>query len=181
MSDYRVKITVRNARILRAIEDAGFESQAACARAIGCSLTALNSLVAMRTPAVNKNGRLSTLAQLLVDELCLLPEDLWTQDQLFMDLERNTSETEVNETEVQAIRDESAKLARKMLEGLPSNDRRVLEGRFLKDETLDEISSTAGRDGGKVMRERVRQIESRALRRLLWKSMQPGEAGREDF
>jgi hypothetical protein len=60
MTDYRITMTVRNARILRAIEKAGFPSVAEVARATGYSSSMIYPLVTMKasplTRGKGKNG-----------------------------------------------------------------------------------------------------------------------------
>lgn len=54
MTDYRVTVTVRNARILRAMEHAGFDSVAALARAMGVNPTTLHLLLSMRRSPLSR-------------------------------------------------------------------------------------------------------------------------------
>jgi len=168
MSDYQLKLTVRNGRILKAIADAGFKTQAEFARANGLHPMTVSNLVAMRVPPVNKDGRLSGQAQELCDALCALPEDLWTENQLYARLKRNTFDAYVSEDSVQELlenRDRTA-LVSEALASLPPREAHVLRLRFgiggaRGESTHEEVGHVIG-----VTRERVRQIEMKAMRKL---------------
>ena len=54
MTDYRVTVTVKNARILRAMQRAGFDSVAALARAMDTSATTLHTLLSMRRSPLSR-------------------------------------------------------------------------------------------------------------------------------
>lgn len=164
MKDYNIKIVFRNNRILQAIEDAGYSTQADCARGIGMSATGLNALVAMRKAPIASNGEISVDAQLLMDGLCLLPEDLWSQDQLFGSLKRNTFEVEMSTVEAISLVENKKELLQLMAGASPPLKKRevlVLQGRFYNEETLQEIA-----DRHDVCKQRVRQVEGTALRKI---------------
>lgn len=171
MTDYRIKVTVRNARILRAIKDGGHDSVMSFARSAGVNYGRLIDLIAMRvTPVNEKSGRLKLIAQEICDALCMLPEDLWTDDQLFVKLQRSTYEVDVSEDRlVEAISSIDAKKALGILSEsirpLTPRETKVLHMRFgigMNVEcTLDEVAMQFGVD-----KERIRQIEAKALHKL---------------
>lgn len=87
---YRVKVTVRNNLLLTAIEEAGYKSAASFAKTIGHTAQEISSLVSLRKPPVNKDGTFSPLAKDVMEALGAAPHDLWTTEQLTMNLHRNS-------------------------------------------------------------------------------------------
>ena len=171
MSDYRIKVTIRNAKILRALEDAGFTSQAEFSRFSGTHLQDLNALIGMRRSPMTRGGTFTESAKALMAGLCCSPEELWTEDQLFLTLEKNTVETDVcteiakqlmspivenNPLLINIEKDVSA-----ALEVLTTRERKIIKMRYYNSMTLDEIGEREG-----VTRSRISEIERRALRKL---------------
>lgn len=181
MSDYSVKFTVRNNRLLTAIRNAGYESQAEFARENGLSAAQVNDYVAMRRPPLQA-GVLTRTAQRLCEDLGVLPEDLWTEEQMYTRLKRNTSEVTMTSEDVKSIYltkfaldqqcmpspDESAhdddrkKIVALELEKLTKKEQMVIKMRFGDDElSLEEVAQSLG-----VTRERIRQLEIKAISKL---------------
>lgn len=183
MSEYRVKVGIRNNLILAAIEEMGFSSVAAFCRQYGLRVNTVNALICMRTAPITTEGSFCAAAKELMEALGATPSDLWTDRQLTMCLERNTSERVVSESVViQYLLDdymekmllpspedvlgdlERDQVVRDMLKTLRPNEERVLKMRHgigCDDMTLDECGEVIG-----VTRERVRQIELKAERKL---------------
>ena len=172
MSDYRVKVTIRNAKMLRAIDEAGYQSQAEFARDVPMSVSALNALVAMREAPIGVLGSFSPSAVLVMEALGASPSDLWTEDQLYAKIGRNTAEADISTDEALNLFDSSggigrledmdsaAKLTGILMEALTPREKSVLEHR-MNGETLEE----AGKHFD-VSRERLRQIEAEAYRKM---------------
>ncbi len=162
MSDFRLKIGVRNARILRAVEADGHRSLRAFARFYELDYQRVIDLVGLRVAPVNqKTGRLVAIAQQVCDALCALPEDLWTEDQRYLALKR-VYEVDVSTDELAAQIGNMD--ARRVLEHasaqLTPRQNRLLKLRS-EGKTLAECSQVFG-----VGRERVRQIECAAVRKM---------------
>jgi RNA polymerase sigma factor (sigma-70 family) len=181
VKEYRVKVTVRNNLLLSAIEDAGFVGWgqlSAFARHAGVQITTLQSLVAMRTPPINDSGEFSQIAKTVMEVLGAAPLDLWTDKQLTTRLNRNTGEFYVDEKALHAMiesniqamtlpdpsdvaeQSQLANAVQDVLKTLTDREQQVLALR-LKDETYDDVGKHFD-----VTRERVRQIEAKAFRRL---------------
>jgi RNA polymerase sigma factor (sigma-70 family) len=173
MSDYRVTVKVRNNRILKAIKDIGAEPGQKWCEANGLVYTQINSLINLTESPLLKTGSLSTSAEKLCDVLGKLPEELWTNDQI-RPLEKNFTELDMTQDQVMTllplsetsyIQDFDKKdLEEVMAAALSTLDRReskVLNLRFKQGLRLDEIAEKF-----EISEERVRQIESKALRRL---------------
>ena len=186
VNEYRIKVTVRNNLILNAIESAGHKSVSAFCDAVGLHKTALTELIAMRKPPLNNNGEFSQIAKLLMEELCALPTDLWTSEQLTLKLKRNSAQRDVSS---EGMRAALGTHAEEMLELMKPNDpdEAVLKGEMMSvvDEQLGTLSPRSANilrmrfgigcdehtleEVGKAFglhKERVRQIEAKALRHL---------------
>ena len=183
MSEYRVKITVRNNLLLAAIERAvgiyGNGAQSTFARSIDIGIGALNSLVAMRIAPILENGEFSEIAKRVMEALGASPSDLWTDRQLCSRLQRNSGEVLIDKRAVDAMleqhtsnmmlpdpsdvleRSEVAERIQSIIATLKPREQAVLRCRFFNDMTLEETADIMD-----VSRERIRQIELKALRRL---------------
>jgi len=198
---YRVKFTVRNNLLLTAIEDAGYKSAASFAKAIGYTAQEISSLVSLRKPPVNKDGTFSPLAKDVMEALGAAPHDLWTTEQLTMNLPRNSTESVVtkrflldanamrsvlggnvaqlegdlyedDETlEQKQTKKELVKCIAENLDSLPLRHAKVLRLRYGigggSELTLEQVAAIF-----KVTRERIRQVEAKAMRLM----RQPGRA-----
>ena len=177
MKDYRVTVKVRNNRILKAIESAGGDPGGKWCEANGLPYHAINNMINMTRGPLSANGSLSQVAQDLCDVLNKLPEDLWSNDQLYP-LERHMSDVEMDRREIQAFlpkeqeqsylpdfsdleRKEVKAIVDKTLATLQPRTEAVLRMRYEEDATYIEIAKMLG-----ITQERVRQIEMKALRIL---------------
>lgn len=179
MKEYRIKITVRNNLLLTAIETAGYKSCAEFAKEIGCSPQDLSALVAMRHAPLNLDGEFSVIAKSCMEALGAAPSDLWTVEQLNLKLKRSSSEKAVGAEEINYLLDNqqtSMELPspedqyqekqrfqglKEILETLTKKEEQVLMMRCEQEMTLEQVADAFG-----VTRERIRQIEAKALRKM---------------
>jgi len=186
VNEYRIKVTVRNNLILNAIENAGYKSVADFCRAVNLPKTALTEIIAMRRPPINQSGEFSEHAKALMDELCVAPTDLWTSEQLTLQIRRNTAQRSVSADGMRAalgmnaeemlglmkpddlddvvLKHEMVNVIEEQLSSLSKRQDLVLRMRFgigCDEHTLEEVGEKLG-----VGRERIRQIEAKALRLL---------------
>ena len=192
---YRVKVTVRNNLLLTAIEEAGYKSVASFARAIGYSHQEMQRFVSLRKSPINVNGEFCTCAKHIMEALGAAPHDLWTTEQLTMNLHRNSIESvittkflldanamqsvlggnvlqlegatyeDVETPEEAQVKKELSTLTVANLNSLTSREANVLRMRFgIGSEHEHTLEDTAKRL--RVTRERIRQIEAKALRKL---------------
>lgn len=175
MSDYRVKVTVRNARLLRAIEDAGHKPGPIFAELVGVSYSnvLLPYLNLTRSP-IDANGLLRECAWDLCDFLGASPSDLWADSQL-EPLQKNYSSTDLDAYELEALilgratddpmelasKSEMARIMGDTLNTLTPREAEAIQELYMKDKTLTEVGEVLD-----VTRERVRQIEAKAMRKL---------------
>ena len=186
VNEYRIKVTVRNNLILNAIENAGYRSVSEFCRAVNLPKTALTELIAMRKPPLNQSGEFSEHAKALMEELCALPTDLWTAEQLTLKLKRNTAQRDVSSEGMRAalgmhaeellelmkpddpdeavLKHEMVTVVEAKLDSLSPREAKMLRLRFgigCEEHTLEEVGKVLD-----VTRERARQIEAKALRHL---------------
>ena len=186
INPYLIKVSIRNNLIIKAIHKAGYKSVSQFCEQNGMAKTALTSLISLRTPPLMSNGEFRTSAKFLMETLCALPTELWTTEQLTMELKRNTSTKEVdlnavvaalgmNSDEALQLIDESSPIKdledkemsgviADVLNTLNAQEQKVLRMRFgigCKEHTLEEIGVKFD-----VTKERIRQIEAKALRKM---------------
>jgi len=103
MTDYRVQIKVRNARLLRAIEQACHQPGQIFAGEVGISYTGhlLPYLNLKRTP-FDENGDLRPCAEKLCVFLNCLPDELWSEEQRYP-LVTNAAEIELSAASVNEL------------------------------------------------------------------------------
>lgn len=176
MSDYRIRITVRNARLLRAIEAAGHQPGNHFAMAAGISYGGhlLPYLNLTRSP-LNREGLLRECAWALCDFLGASPSDLWSDEQL-QPLQKNHADVDLNFGQLGALmhshghvvdpvqvasRDQAKRLLLSSLQTLTPRESKIVHARFFEDWTLEELSSHFN-----MTPARVRQIEQKALHKL---------------
>ena len=176
MSDYRIRITVRNARLLRAIEAAGHQPGTHFAMAAGISYGGhlLPYLNLTRSP-INREGLLRECAWALCDFLGASPSDLWSDEQL-QPLQKNHADVDLDFGQLGALmhshghvadpvqvasRDQAKRLLLNSLDALTPKESKIVYARYFEDWTLEELS-----DHFNLSRERIRQVEMKALRKL---------------
>ena len=179
MTDYRVQIKVRNARLLRAIERAGHQAGQIFAREVGISYTGhlLPYLNLKRTP-FDENGDLRPCAEMLCVFLNRLPDELWSEEQRYP-LLTNAAEIELSAASVHELlaspsdcadplslleKKQAAQAVDALLDTLTPREAEVLRLRCGIDGesmNLEEMANAMG-----CSRERIRQIEVKALRKL---------------
>ena len=179
MTDYRVQIKVRNARLLRAIERAGHQAGQIFAREVGISYTGhlLPYLNLKRTP-FDENGDLRPCAEMLCVFLNRLPDELWSEEQRYP-LLTNAAEIELSAASVHELlaspsdcadplslleKKQAAQAVDALLDTLTPREAEVLRLRHGIDGepmNLEEMAKAKG-----CSRERIRQIEAKALRKL---------------
>jgi RNA polymerase sigma factor (sigma-70 family) len=188
VSDYRVKISVSNARIRRAMEAAGYPSVLQMCREKNLPIGATFDLINMKASPLNQKGEWRKCVLQLCDALYALPNDLFSERQKVLVLTTSTGTKDVTESElvglaggelwndrledmrdnagIREIAQEETEnvLNKAMAAVLTPRERMVLSERFgLNGEvrSLDDIGLDLG-----VSQERVRQLEHKAIRKL---------------
>ena len=103
MKDIRIIITVKNARMLRAMEQAGFASAAELARAAGVSNNAIGDYLNLKLAPYNSGGELRQSIVRISDALKRLPEDLFPAPFLRQALQSNRVTRDVDAASLPAL------------------------------------------------------------------------------
>jgi RNA polymerase sigma factor (sigma-70 family) len=171
MKDYRVQVTVKNALLLSAIENAGYKSCHHFADMMGISYYgSLMPYVNLTRSPIKKDGHMRDCAWDLCDFLGASPSDLWSDNQL-IPLKTNRSSVDMNMEGIQVWiqndpekvtnQEQVKKIIEHALDSLTERQAIVIKKRFFDELTLDEIAGEL-----KLSTERIRQIESKAIRNL---------------
>ena len=176
MKDYRVTVKVRNNRILKAIEAVGGTPGQKWCEANGLTYATVNDYINMVRGPLLPSGTLKESAQKLCDVLNKLPEDLWSNDQLYP-LERHMSDVELDRkamTELLPMAEQSylpdfsdfenrqvRYLLDKAIDTLSERHAKILRMRFYDELTLSETAKVLN-----VSQTRAKQIEDKALHLL---------------
>lgn len=173
-AEYRVKVSVSNNLLIQAIENAGYKNQSEFARAIGCGTSYVNMLCGLRISPMTREGEFTKGANQVMEGLGACPTDLWTEEQLTMNLKKSSSWSVMGREELNELMNGAPKsllesvagqeLKRNMDEArktLTFREQRIIGLRFDDDKTLDETGKEVG-----LTRQRVRDIEAKALRKL---------------
>ena len=174
MNEYRIKISVRNNLILDAIEKAGYTSVQRFCMDKNISASGVIALIALKNPPIMQCGSFSSAANQLMEELCALPTELWTAEQLTMELKHNTSFRNVGKEDLQLSSSEALKIVfdrekeekvAEVLDMINPRKKKVLEMRYgiggVDPMTLEEVGKAFS-----LTIERIRQIELQAIRDL---------------
>lgn len=178
VKDYRVTIKVRNARIINAFAEKDEQVGAIVAAKIGISYGKLLDLSNLKLSPIKKDGSLIPEVVKLCDYLNKVPTDLFSPDQIFP-LEKNTAEVDMTAEEVEILMfpasggvnpetllasNQSKTTLNELLESLTPRENKILKLRYGLDcdeHTLESIGKMFN-----VSKDRIRQIEAKALRKL---------------
>lgn len=183
MSDYLVEVKVKNNNLLKKIKECGYSSVGEFCRLNNRMnwASSIGELVNLKRSPLDSKGQFLSIVHRVCELLCCSPEELFSEAQLTTALESNRRTLEVNEAEMQFMLESTKepllienqvdmdRLPEKMdelLQLLTPREAKVLSMRFGLGEyshahTLLEVAATQG-----VQRERIRQIEAKALRKL---------------
>ena len=177
MQDYRVKITIRNERLLSAIEGMGFESVAKfCAEHI-LNYDQTSEIIRGKLKPINENGKLNNKVKNLLDILELDIKDAFTPRQL-QGFKNTSYEVKVKEKELKQLvnpvknqelkyieTEVQEKISEVLTIRLTPREEKIVRMRFgigmKTDHTLDEISQELN-----VSKARTGQILAKAIRKL---------------
>ena len=192
MNDYRVKITIRNERLLAAMEGMGYKSVAEFSRSQGLNGVKVREIFNGKIPPLDREGNPKELTKEILEILNLTIEKAFTEKQL-KGFKKHTFEVKIEEEkllqiispaknqEIKVIEQEVKSKLSEILSTLTPREEKILRMRFgigmNTDHTLEEVGRKFF-----VTRDRIRQIEARALRKLKHpsRSKQLMEAGAQD-
>lgn len=181
--DYRIEVKVRNNWLLKRIEDAGFDTIASFSRSSKIPQSIISAYITFRETPKRPGGEWRESFLKIAEALRCLPEDICPPQHLDKGLKKNKASFEADVVEVAGYLSGSFECAKPAIENiikqeeereissilsqiLTPKEERVVRMRFglVPDgevRTLQQVGEECG-----VQRERVRQIEARALRKL---------------
>jgi len=176
MNDYRVKITIRNERLLAAMEGMGYKSVAEFSRNQGLNSVKVREIFSGKIPPLDREGNPKELTKEILEILNLTIEKAFTEKQL-KGFKKHTFEVKIEEEkllqiispaknqEIKVIEQEVKSKLSEILSTLTPREEKILRMRFgigmNTDHTLEEVGRKFF-----VTRERIREIEGKALRKL---------------
>jgi len=178
VKDYRVTIKVRNARLLNALAEVGETVGQKLADKLGISYMSLLALSNLKASPIDKDGNIRPIVLKLCEFTNKTPLELFSVDQL-IPLETNTAEVDMTADDVEQLllpsdgNGNPEKLLldvqgihklHELVDTLTPRETKVIQLRFgfdCPDHTYEEVGQIFG-----VSRERIRQIEAKALRKL---------------
>lgn len=176
--DYIVQIKIKNGPLLRAMRIRGFKSAAALSKASGIAVSTIGRFLALKFPPI-RNGQWTKSALGLAKFLRLPPDSLFPELHLERALAKSSGEFEASPDDIRMLAAPQAELDpekllelqddQKIIEDalaiLTPKEQAILRARFGFDDgcetTLERLAQRYV-----VGRERIRQIEAKALRKL---------------
>jgi RNA polymerase sigma factor (sigma-70 family) len=173
MSDYQVRVVIRNNRLLKAIKAKGFNSPTDLARKYKICGSKIIGIISGKIKPLDRNGEIRDYVKDLLDVIDLTVEQAFTERQL-QGFKKHRFVFEANETDLLQIISASKKpleismmekdvknLINNYLSILPERYAKVIKGVAYENRTLDDLGIELN-----VSKERIRQMYIRGLAKL---------------
>jgi len=172
MSDYRIKVSIRNNRLLKAMEAKGFNSAAKFQRSYGFNHYAITGLINGSTIPLDNKGNIKSFVKEILDILEINITDAFTEKQL-QGFKKNTFIIEAKESqllqlvnarkplEINLIEKDVNKLIDNLLSSLPKKYEQAIRMNMFENKTIKEIANTL-----KISKARVGQIILKGIEKL---------------
>ena len=131
-------------------------------------------LCGLRLSPMTQKGHFTDLANQVMEGLGACPTDLWTEEQLTMNLKRSSSYSAIGREELHVLMNgeqksllesvagqELEKTMNDVLKTLSPREEKILRMRFYDNKSQEECAKEFG-----VVKERVRQLEAKALSKM---------------
>jgi len=180
MNEYQIEIKVKNALILNKIKAKGYETVGAFCAAYKISTTAIGEIVNFKRSPLNKLGQFRDFVIKFCQLLDCLPEDIFTNTQITLEIESNKRAIQVNEAELQLqldnivpklledqrLDDERNIAIESIFKFLTPREEKIIRERFglCEDGEAKTLAKVAKHFN--LSRNRIRAIEVVALRKL---------------
>ena len=182
MKEYRLHVKVKNNYLFTVMERAGYWSVSELCHASGLHQTDVGRVANLKVSLYNTRGEIRPIFTRLSRVLRCLPEDLIPPQHSDAALPVNTGNVEISFEEIQTLlpgytveapllpdavieQHELAAALESLIDTLTPREKRIIERRFGLDGEEPCTLEVLGKEFG-VTRDRIRQIEQRALRRL---------------
>jgi len=172
MSDYRIKVNIRNNRLLKAMEAKGFTSASKFEKSYGFRNYAMISLINGSKPPLNKNGETKPFVKEILDILEISITDAFTEKQL-QGFKKNTFTIEAKESqllqlinnrkplEINLMEKDVNKLIDNLLSSLPKKYEQVIRMYMFENKRKCEIASQLN-----LSSSRIDQIVEKGIEKL---------------
>jgi RNA polymerase sigma factor (sigma-70 family) len=172
MSDYRVRINIRNNRLLKAMEARGFTSASKFEKSYGLQNYSMINLVNGSYAPLDKKGEIKPFVKEILEILNISLEDAFTEKQL-KGFKKNSFTIEAKESQLTQIAEMKKPLEISLIEkdvktlidtyvySLPEKHRKIVKAIIYENRTLKDLAKELN-----VSRERVRQLFKNAIRKL---------------
>jgi RNA polymerase primary sigma factor len=179
MNEYRIKVSIRNNLILKKIEEQGYKSVAEFERACEVKKGTFNALIGLRERPVGSEGEFLSAAKKLMEVLGAAPCELWTDEQLYLKLDKNSGEKEVSRDDIHffleqninnltlpspedsAVTNQTKMIIAEVVKTLTPKEEKIIKMRYENDLTYEQIGQAYG-----ITSQRIRMIENNALRKM---------------
>jgi len=169
--DYRVKITIRNNRILKTMEEKGYPSVAAFCKKNALPYMCIVSIINGQKKPLKKNGELSSNVVYLLDLLNLNVEEAFTERQL-KGFNKNSFQVEMNEKQLSSLTTKNVELLAMegevhstlknlMIKILTPREERIVRECYLENKSILDLSKEFS-----ISRARTDQILKKSLIKL---------------
>jgi len=171
--DYRVKITIRNNRILTRMEEKGYPTIISFSKAIGIAYTQIQGVISGKTKPISKKGTIISPVKIMLDALDLSLEDAFTERQL-KGFNKNSFEVTMDENQIHSItspvkntellameQNVHSTLKNLMIKILKPRENMLIEKFYFQNKNTKELAEELN-----VCRARVDQIIKKALFKL---------------
>ena len=179
--DYLIEVKVKNNLLVKKIRENGFDSVSAFARATGMTASSVGRYVLLKEPAIDRWGKWRKSVEKMAQVLKCLPEDLFPPQHIDKALKNSKASFEADINEVAGFlasnndasktaldyitSEEAQRQIANSFSDLTAREERILRLRYGFDSPEDLTYQQIGDQFG-VQRERIRQLEAKALRKL---------------
>jgi RNA polymerase sigma factor (sigma-70 family) len=173
MKDYRVCVKVKNNYLLTKMEENGIYTARELARQSEVSPTEVCNFINIKKGAYTKENQAREAIKRICKVLNCLPEDVFPEQHLYLGLERNTAQVEIDFQEVQQlfapetnpetllIQNEDSIELQSIIDGvLPSRTKEIIEKRF-DGMSYKDIGKIHG-----ISSSRTQQLMTKGLKRV---------------
>jgi RNA polymerase sigma factor (sigma-70 family) len=173
MMDYRVKITIRNNRILNRMEEKGYPTMTSFSKALGVSQNQIQGVISGKIKPISKKGTIISPVKTMLDALDLSLEDAFTERQL-KGFNKNSFEVTMDENQIHSItspvkntellameQNIQSVLKNLMVKILKPRENMLIEKFYFQNKSLKELAKESN-----LTRTRIDQIIKKALFKL---------------
>ena len=178
MSDYELHIRVKNGLMLRLMRERGIKTIAELSRKSGISLASLHDAANLKRSLLVKDKtrshQIRNCYSAIAEYFGVLPEEIVPREMWESELKENFTRVELTSSQARMVSGtrpfdipalehqiDTNRVVENLQKALTEKEQRVIDMRFAGEYTLEEVAVEFN-----VTRERIRQIEGKALRKM---------------